>query len=134
VIDRRWNDVDVSDGRRGDPPIGDALAGNESSSIDELLDRAVAAIKRGDRMTANSLAQQVLTAPAPTPTQNRRRQTSAPPSILLAARARPYSNCGQHWTISSSVANPRRALVDDVSRFPADSAFPELARAEELLR
>ena len=62
VIDRRWNDVDVSYGRRGDPPIGDALAGNESSSIDELLDRAVAAINRGDRMTANSLAQQVLTA------------------------------------------------------------------------
>ena len=62
VIDRRWNDIDVSDGRRGDPPIGDALAGNESSSIDELLDRAVAAINRGDRMTANSLAQQVLTA------------------------------------------------------------------------
>ena len=29
VIDRRWNDVDVSYGRRGDPPIGDALAGNE---------------------------------------------------------------------------------------------------------
>lgn len=37
-------------------------AGEEPSSIDDLLDRAVAAINRGDRMTASSLAQQVLAA------------------------------------------------------------------------
>ncbi len=37
-------------------------SGEESSSIDELLDRAVAAINRGDRTTASSLAQQVLAA------------------------------------------------------------------------
>ena len=35
-------------------------AGEEPSSIDELLDRAVAAINRGDRTTASTLAQQVL--------------------------------------------------------------------------
>ena len=35
-------------------------AGEEPSSIDELLDRAVAAINRGDRTTASSLAQRVL--------------------------------------------------------------------------
>ena len=37
-------------------------AGEKPSSIDELLDRAVAAINIGDRMTASSLAQQVLVA------------------------------------------------------------------------
>jgi len=45
-----------------DARIGDGIAGDETSSVDELLDRAVAAINRGDRVTANSLAQQVLTA------------------------------------------------------------------------
>jgi class 3 adenylate cyclase len=45
-----------------DARIGDVIAGDETSSVDELLDRAVAAINRGDRVTANSLAQQVLTA------------------------------------------------------------------------
>jgi len=52
----------VSDGRVPDARIGDVIAGDETSSVDELLDRAVAAINRGDRVTANSLAQQVLTA------------------------------------------------------------------------
>jgi len=45
-----------------DARIGDVIAADETSSVDELLDRAVAAINRGDRVTANSLAQQVLTA------------------------------------------------------------------------
>ena len=52
----------MSDGRVPDARIGDGIAGDETSSVDELLDRAVAAINRGDRVTANSLAQQVLTA------------------------------------------------------------------------
>ena len=52
----------MSDGRVPDARIGDVIAGDETSSVDELLDRAVAAINRGDRVTANSLAQQVLTA------------------------------------------------------------------------
>ncbi len=39
-----------------------ARAGGGASTIDELLDRAVAAINRGDRVAASSLAQQVLAA------------------------------------------------------------------------
>jgi hypothetical protein len=42
--------------------IDDARAGGGASTIDELLDRAVAAINRGDRVAASSLAQQVLAA------------------------------------------------------------------------
>ena len=42
-------------------PTGHADAGPEcAASIDELLDRAVAAINRGDRVTATALAGQVL--------------------------------------------------------------------------
>ena len=40
--------------------IGDGISGDVTSSIDELLDRAVAAINRGDRATATALAGQVL--------------------------------------------------------------------------
>jgi class 3 adenylate cyclase len=43
----QWHAIDVSDGR--------------VASIDELLDRAVAAINRGDRVAASALADQVLT-------------------------------------------------------------------------
>jgi hypothetical protein len=52
----------VSDSRVGDARTGDARARDESSSIDELLDQAVAAINCGDRKTASSLAQRVLSA------------------------------------------------------------------------
>ena len=42
----QWHAIDVSEGR--------------VASIDELLDRAVAAINRGDRVAASALADQVL--------------------------------------------------------------------------
>ena len=42
----QWHAIDVSDGR--------------VASIDELLDRAVAAINRGDRVAPSALADQVL--------------------------------------------------------------------------
>jgi class 3 adenylate cyclase/tetratricopeptide (TPR) repeat protein len=50
--------VSVSDGR-GCPPEGDAA---RSTSVDDLLNRAVAAINRGDRVAATALAGQVLAA------------------------------------------------------------------------
>ena len=51
--------IDVSDGRVRPAGHGDAGPGG-AASIDELLDRAVAAINRGDRVAATALAEQVL--------------------------------------------------------------------------
>ena len=48
----------MSDGRDGHRSNG--LRTDCGSSIDELLDRAVAAINRGDRASASALAAQVL--------------------------------------------------------------------------
>ncbi len=53
------HDIGVSDGRVRQPTEGDGPASG-GTSIDELLDRAVAAINRGDRAAATALAGQVL--------------------------------------------------------------------------
>jgi len=54
-----YHDIDVSDGRvRRKGP--NANLPENAASIDELLDRAVAAINRGDRAAASALAEQVL--------------------------------------------------------------------------
>lgn len=53
----RCHTVDVSDGGTAPPPESRPGAG---SSIDDLLDQAVAAINRGDRVTAAALADHVL--------------------------------------------------------------------------
>ena len=56
---RGCHDIDVSDGLARSTRDSDARPGG-GASIDELLDRAVAAINRGDRATAAALAGQVL--------------------------------------------------------------------------
>ena len=53
------HDIEVTDGRRRSTKDGRPAGG---ASIDELLDRAVAAINRGDRAAAAALAGQVLAA------------------------------------------------------------------------
>ena len=53
--------MEVSDGSVRSATDGEARPEGEAS-IDELLDRAVAAINRGDRVTATALAAQVLAA------------------------------------------------------------------------
>jgi class 3 adenylate cyclase len=58
---RGCHDIDVSDGLARSTRDSDARPGG-GASIDELLDRAVAAINRGDRATAAALAGQVLAA------------------------------------------------------------------------
>src|SRR5512143_697502 len=45
---------------RGENQAGDGPGGGRAASVDELLDRAVAAINRGDRVSASALAGQVL--------------------------------------------------------------------------
>jgi class 3 adenylate cyclase/tetratricopeptide (TPR) repeat protein len=55
------HDIEVSDGRMRSASDGEACQ-DGGASIDELLDRAVAAINRGDRAAATALAGQVLAA------------------------------------------------------------------------
>jgi class 3 adenylate cyclase/tetratricopeptide (TPR) repeat protein len=55
----RVHDIEVTDGRRRSTKDGRPAGG---ASIDELLDRAVAAINRGDRAAAQALAGEVLAA------------------------------------------------------------------------
>jgi hypothetical protein len=58
-IELGCHDIEVSDGRERSTTDGEArVAGGRS--IDELLDRAVAAINRGDRAMATALVGQVL--------------------------------------------------------------------------
>jgi class 3 adenylate cyclase/tetratricopeptide (TPR) repeat protein len=56
---QRCHDIGVSDGQVRSTPDGEARPGG-GASINELLDRAVTAINRGDRVTATALAGQVL--------------------------------------------------------------------------
>jgi len=55
------HDIGVSDGRLRQPTEGDGPASG-GTSIDELLDQAVAAINRGDREAATTLVGHVLAA------------------------------------------------------------------------
>jgi class 3 adenylate cyclase len=68
----------VSDGRVRSTPDGQGRPGGEAS-IDELLDRAVGAINRGDRAAATALAGQVLSVDS----------TNAEAEDLLAAPSDP---------------------------------------------
>ena len=56
---QRCHDIEVTDDRRRSAKHGRAT---DAASIEELLDRAVAAINRGDRAAATALAGQVLAA------------------------------------------------------------------------
>ena len=58
---RGCHDIEVTDGRVSSTSDGDGRPAG-GASIDELLDRAVAAINRGDRAAATALAGQVLAA------------------------------------------------------------------------
>jgi class 3 adenylate cyclase len=58
---RGCHDIEVSDGRVRSAADDEARA-DGGTSIDELLDQAVAAINRGDRVTATALASRVLAA------------------------------------------------------------------------
>ena len=54
---------------------------------------------------------------------------------MIACLAIPGFELRAALEIFSSVANPRApGVVDAISRFAAGSAFPEVARAEEMLR
>ena len=59
LADHRWHDIDVSDSGVRYARNGGGRP-ERGVSIDELLDRAVAAINRGDQTAASALAGQVL--------------------------------------------------------------------------
>jgi hypothetical protein len=105
------------------------------ASIDDLLDRAVVAINRGDRVSATALAGQVLAVDC----------GNADAEDLLASRSggcaqrergaggggrrRHRPPCGSR----PAVLVARAALIDVVSRMPTNNAWPDLARAEASL-
>ena len=74
-------DIDVSDGGVGPAREARLAAG---SSIDELLDQAVAAINRGDRVAATALADQCWPSIMGMP---KRRICLAPPAMLVKSGA-----------------------------------------------
>jgi len=85
------------------------------ASIDELLDRAVAAINRGDRATATAL--EIIGA-----LELARRQTAT--LFELRAALDDFELRGKAATA---------AVRDAANRIPADSAWPELAKAKAAL-